>query len=60
MPYTFEDFRRDLALELVQELPPEDRLRGLAIEERLRGLDDAGRALLKELLDAQATADQRH
>jgi hypothetical protein len=38
MPYTFEDFRYDLALELVQELPPEERLRGLPVEERLRGL----------------------
>ncbi|WP_295453846.1 hypothetical protein [uncultured Thiodictyon sp.] len=38
MPYTFEDFRHDLALELVQELPPEERLRGLAPAERLRGL----------------------
>jgi hypothetical protein len=38
MPYTFEDFRHDLALELVQELPPEERLRGLPVEERLRGL----------------------
>ncbi|AUB79780.1 hypothetical protein [Candidatus Thiodictyon syntrophicum] len=31
-----------IILELVQELPPEDRLRGLPIEELLRGLDDAG------------------
>ena len=38
MPYTFEDFRRDLALELVQELPPEERMRGLPSEERMRGL----------------------
>jgi hypothetical protein len=60
MPYTFEDFRHDLALELVQELPPEERLRGLPSEERLRGLspedilgglDDAERARLKELLE---------
>ncbi len=38
MPYTFEDFRRDLAKELLKELPPEERLRGLPPEERLRGL----------------------
>jgi hypothetical protein len=38
MPYTFDDFRHDLALELLEELPPEERLRGLPLEERLRGL----------------------
>jgi hypothetical protein len=39
MPYTFDDFRHDLALELLKELPPEERLRGLPPEEeRLRGL----------------------
>ena len=47
MPYTFEDFRHDLALELLQELPPEVRLRGLPIEDPLRGLDDTERARLK-------------
>ena len=38
MAYTFENFRQDLARELVVELPPEERLRGLPPEERLRGL----------------------
>jgi len=38
MPYTIEDFRKDLAKELLAEMPPEERLRGLPPEERLRGL----------------------
>jgi hypothetical protein len=38
MTYTFEDFRHDLALELVEELPPDERLKGLPPEERLKGL----------------------
>ncbi|WP_296924409.1 hypothetical protein [Thiohalocapsa sp.] len=38
MSYTIEDFRRDVALEVLPELPPEERLRGLPPEERLRGL----------------------
>ena len=36
MSYTFENFRQDLARELVLELPVEDRLRGLPPEELLR------------------------
>ena len=60
MPYTFDDFRRDLALELLQELPTEERLRGMSPEEILRGLDDAERARLKELLERKETADQHH
>lgn len=60
MPYTFEDFRRDVAREVLPELspeerlrglPPEERLRGLAPEERLRDLDEVGLARLRELLD---------
>ena len=47
MSYTFEDFRHDYERELLQRLPPEERLRGLppeeltrrlTPEERLRGL----------------------
>ena len=36
MSYTFENFRQDLARELVLELPVEERLRGLPPEELLR------------------------
>ena len=38
MSYTFQDFRHDVALEMLDRLPPEERLRGLPPEERLRGL----------------------
>jgi hypothetical protein len=38
MPYTMNDFRKEVALEVLDELSPEERLRGLPPEERLRGL----------------------
>ncbi len=38
MPYTVDDFMRDVTLEHLKLLPPEERLRGLPPEERLRGL----------------------
>lgn len=38
MPYTMNDFRKEVALEVMEELSPEERLRGLPPEERLRGL----------------------
>jgi len=47
MPYTMEDFRRDVTREILEEtpheellrlLPPEERLRDIPPEERLRGL----------------------
>ena len=38
MSYTFQDFRHDVALEMLDRLTPEERLRGLPPEERLRGL----------------------
>jgi hypothetical protein len=48
MSYTMEDFRREyaktieeeqrlLALEIVKRLPPEGRLQGLPVEDRLKG-----------------------
>lgn len=33
MPYTVEDFMRDVTLEHLKLLPPEERLRGLSNEE---------------------------
>jgi len=59
MSYTFEDFRRDLIREVLPELPPEERLRGLSPEQILKflrpedilsGLDEQGVARLKALL----------
>ena len=38
MPYTMEDFNRDFTREHLHLLPPEDLLKGLLPEERLRGL----------------------
>ena len=38
MSYTFQDFRHDVALEMLDRLTPDERLRGLPPEERLRGL----------------------
>jgi hypothetical protein len=48
MSYTFENFRQDLARELVLELPVEERLRGLPAEERLHGLSDAELEYLRQ------------
>jgi hypothetical protein len=38
MPYTMEDFRRDVAREYLDLLSPQERLKGLPPEERLKGL----------------------
>jgi len=38
MPYTIEQFKKDVVLDYLDELPPEDRLKGLTVEERLKGL----------------------
>jgi hypothetical protein len=35
MPYTMEDFKRDSAQELLNELTPEQRLKGLSPEQLL-------------------------
>lgn len=54
MPYTLTDFRKEVALEVMDELSPEDRLRGLPAEERLRGLpaEDRLRGLPAEQIEA--------
>jgi hypothetical protein len=38
MPYTIEDFRREIARENLHELTAEERLAGLSTEDRLTGL----------------------
>ena len=38
MTYTFEDFRRDVALEVLPTLPPEELLQKFSPEDRLKGL----------------------
>lgn len=40
MPYTMEDFKRELALENLDQLTPEERLSGLAPKEILQHLSD--------------------
>ena len=36
MPYTMEDYQRDVARRYLDQLPPEERLKGLSIDEILR------------------------
>ncbi len=38
MPYTVEDFMRDVTLDHLDLLPADERLRGLSSDERLKGL----------------------
>lgn len=57
MSYTIDDFRRDLALEMLPQLTAEERLRGLPPEERLRGLSDEERARLRKLLKDELDTD---
>jgi hypothetical protein len=38
MPYTIEDFRREIAREVMQEMTPEERLAGLPAEEIVKRL----------------------
>ncbi|MCI0682070.1 MAG: hypothetical protein L0Y71_08200 [Gemmataceae bacterium] len=38
MPYTMDDFLKEVTLEGLDKLTPEERSRGLPAEERLRGL----------------------
>jgi hypothetical protein len=61
MTYTFEDFRHDLALELVKELPPEERLKGLSPEELLKQLtpEERLKGLPPEELLKQLTPEER-
>jgi hypothetical protein len=56
MPYTMEDFRREIAREHVQELTVEERLRGLSPEECLAALPPRQiEAYLKRLRKKPAT-----
>jgi hypothetical protein len=38
MPYTMEDFKREVAQDVLKKLTPAQRLKGLSVEERLEGL----------------------
>jgi hypothetical protein len=51
MPYTMEDFRREVALEYLEQLTPEERLRGLTLRQRLSGATP--KEILQQLSDAE-------
>jgi len=38
MPYTVEDFKKETAQWALENIPPEERLKGLSPEDRLKGL----------------------
>ena len=61
MSYTFEDFRRDYAREILKKMPMDERLAGLSPEERLRGLplEDRLRDLLPEELVRRLRPEER-
>jgi hypothetical protein len=54
MPYTVEDFMRDVTLEHLDLLKADERLRGLTSDERLRGLtsDERLKGLSPEEIEA--------
>ncbi|MCI0377253.1 MAG: hypothetical protein L0215_06595 [Gemmataceae bacterium] len=60
MPYTMEDFRREVALEFLEQLSPQGRrnyLQQLTLEERLEGLtEDEIKAYLAKLHQRQSKA----
>jgi hypothetical protein len=53
MPYTMADFRRDLAKELLEEMTPQERLKGLTLEQLLEGLSAADIERLRAILNAR-------
>ena len=54
MPYTMEDFRREVALENLDQLTPEERLGGLTLEQRLSGATP--KEILKHLSEDEIKA----
>ena len=54
MPYTMNDFRKEVAREVLDELTPEERVAGLRPEERVAGLrpEDLLAALRPEEIEA--------
>ena len=61
MSYTFEDFRHDYERELLERLPPEERLRGLPPEELTRRLtpEERLRGLPSEELACRLSPEER-
>jgi len=54
MPYTVEDYRKELERNVLRSLTPERRLEGLSTEERLRGVpvEDRFRGLSEKEIEA--------
>jgi len=60
MPYTMEDFRREVACEHLAELTAEERLVGLPAEEVLvHYTEDQIEAYLKRLREGSATSKKK-
>ncbi len=66
MPYTMEDYQRDVARryleqlphdELLQRLSPEERVKGLSLEERLKGLSPEE---IREYLEKLKSSQHQH
>jgi hypothetical protein len=54
MPYTMEEFKRDFLRDHLDELSPEERLKGLTPEELLKviSMDDLARVLSRDQIEA--------
>ena len=50
MSYTMEDLRRDAAREFLDELPPEERIKGLTLDDILQSLNAEQKSRLRQLL----------
>jgi hypothetical protein len=55
MPYTMEEFKRDFLKEHINELPPEDRLKGMPLEELARILS---REQIEAILEKKREAEE--
>ncbi len=57
MPYTMEDYQRDVARRYLDQLPPEERVKGLSLEERLKGLSPEE---IREYLEKLKSSQHQH
>jgi hypothetical protein len=60
MPYTWEDFERETAQELLKKMTPEQRLEGLSPEQLLEGLSPEQLAEIEKHLQKQKTAQDQN
>src|SRR5258708_4099472 len=60
MPYTMDDYRREVARKIMHELTPEERMAGLPPEERMAGLSlEQIEAFLKRSKTRPATSRKK-